>query len=251
MATLSRDGVLVVKREVPLATARECLVSRHALDGFLTALHITLDHPSSYQLNSDVQRYFYALDLDKAIGNTMQGCRQCSSLKKFPHVSSEQSTSDQRECVGYLYAADVFRRERQYILAIREYTVAALVENELRETLTDAILQWCLCLCPLEGPPVVIWTDSAPGFAANVNDELLSHHHITLELGRTKNVNKGPVAERAIQELEEEILRLDLLCHAVSPVILSIAVARLNARLRSRGLSVKEMWTHRDQFSHK
>ena len=185
----------------------------------------------------------------------MQGCHQCSSLKKFPQVSSEQSTSDPPECVGYLFAADVLRHERQYILIIREYvtsyTVAALVENERRETLRDAILQLCLCLCPLEGPPVVIRTDSAPGFAANVNDELLSHHHITLELGRTKNVNKGPVAERAIQELEEEILRLDLLCHAVSPVILSIAVARLNARLRSRGLSVKEMWTHRDQFSHK
>ena len=37
----------------------------------------------------------------------------------------------------------------------------------------------------------------------------------------------------------------------MSPVALSIAVARLNARLKNRGLSAKEMWTQRDQCSHK
>ena len=31
---------------------------------------------------------------------------------------------------------------------------------------------------------------------------------------------------------------------------LSVAIARLNSRIRSRGLSAREMWTQRDQFSN-
>ena len=35
----------------------------------------------------------------------------------------------------------------------------------------------------------------------------------------------------------------------MTPVTLSVATATLNSRLRSRGLSAREMWTQRDQFS--
>ena len=59
---------------------------------------------------------------------------------------------------------------------------------------------------PLDGPYAVIRTDPAPGFKALVNDQLLNRRRISIELGRSKNVNKNPVAERAIQELEDEIL---------------------------------------------
>ena len=48
-------------------------------------------------------------------------------------------------------------------------------------------------------------TDPAPGFQALYNDTLLKKHRITVEIGRVKNRIKNPVAERAIQELEEEI----------------------------------------------
>ena len=72
-----------------------------------------------------------------------------------------------------------------------------------------------------------------------------------LELGRAKNPNKNPVAERAIQELEEELLRQDPHGEPISPTLLAVATARLNTRIRSRGLSAREIWTHRDQFTNK
>ena len=46
----------------------------------------------------------------------------------------------------------------------------------------------------------------APEFVPLVDDSLLREHHICVEIGRVKNINKNPVAEKAIQELEGEIV---------------------------------------------
>ena len=96
---------------------------------------------------------------------------------------------------------------------------------------------------PMDGPPAIIRTDPAPGFKALVNDTSLHQHRITLELGHAKNPNKNPVAERAIQELEFELLRQEPRGGAVSSLTLAVATAALNSRIRSRGLSSREMWT--------
>ena len=96
----------------------------------------------------------------------------------------------------------------------------------------------------------VIRTDPTPGFRALINDKLLHRHRSTLEVGRAKNPNKNPVAEKAVQELECELLRQDPLGGAVLSLTLSIATAAVKSRVRSRGLSSREMWTQRDQFTN-
>ena len=123
------------------------------------------------------------------------------------------------------------------------------LEDERHQTLRDAIVKLCLELRPMDGPSAVIRTDPAPGFKALVNDALLKKHRITIELGQAKNPNKNLVAERAVQELETE-LRQEPLGGAVSPLTLAVATSALNSRIRSRGLSSREMWTQRDQFSN-
>ena len=151
------------------------------------------------------------------------------------------------------FAADVIKRNRQLILVLREcvtsFTSSTLIDDERHQTLRDALIRLCIELRPLDGPPAVIRSDPAPGFNALTNDELLRQHRITLEIGRTKNINKNPVAEKAVQELEMELLRQDPLNGTVTPLSLSAATATLNSRIRSRGLSAREMWTQRDQFS--
>ena len=95
LVSISRDGLLVVKRDEPFAASRECIViPRSVVDGFLTALHVKLDHPSRHQMKLISQRYFFALDLDKALDRCSQRSRLCSSLKKVPSTLVEQSTSD-------------------------------------------------------------------------------------------------------------------------------------------------------------
>ncbi len=73
---------------------------------------------------------------------------------------------------------------------------------------------------------------------------------MTLEIGRVKNVNKNAAAEKAVAEVEEELRRQASDGISVTPLGLSLAISRLNSRLRQRGISAPEMWTYRDQFSN-
>ena len=128
------------------------------------------------------------------------------------------------------------------------YTSGVSLEDERHEKLRDAIVKLCLELRPMDGLPAVIRTDPAPGFKALVDDPLLKKHRITIELGQAKNPNRNPLAQRAVQELETELLRQEPLGGAVSALTLAVATSTLNSRIRSRGLSSREMWTQRDQF---
>ncbi|XP_078384150.1 LOW QUALITY PROTEIN: uncharacterized protein LOC144666624 [Oculina patagonica] len=255
VASISSDGLLVVKKTEPLAPSRDCIiVPRQVLDGLLTALHLRLSHPSSLQLKKVVSRYFFALDLDKAIERVSLGCHSCAALRHAPHAVIEQSTSDPPAAVGVSFAADILKQSRQLILVLREcvtsYTSTLLVVDEKHGTLRDGLIQLCVGLRPLDGPNAVIRCDPAPAFRALVSDQLLLQHKISLEIGRVKNQNKNPVAEKAIQELEHELLRLQPEGGPVSPRTLSVATANLNSRIRSRGLSAREMWTQRHQFTN-
>ena len=252
VATIASDGLLVVKRNEPLAPARECIIiPRPVLPGLLTALHIQLDHPSCHQLKLMTRRYFYALDMDKSVDQVSSSCHHCASLRKIPTTMVEHSTEDPPNSVSIAFAADIMKRNRQCILIVREsitsFTAATIIDNERRETIRDALVQLCLQLRPLDGPSAVIRTDSAPGFASLVNDALLTKYRLRIETGRIKNPNKNPVAERAIQEVEEELLHQD---PSVTPMVLSVVTARLNSRIRARGLSAQEMYTQQDQFTN-
>ena len=255
VASIGKDGLLVVKRNEPFTPSRECIIiPRSVLPGLLTALHIKLEHPSSYQLKQVAHRYFYALDMDSTIEDVTTSCHQCSSMKKIPHTLIEQSTSDPPEVIGTNFAADVMHRNRQLILVLREcvssYTVASLIENEQHTSLRDALISMCINLRPLDGPVAVIRTDPGPGFLRLVDDPLLQQYRISLEIGRVKNTNKNPVAEKAIQELENELLRQEPSGGHVSSLTLTIATCHLNSRIRHSGLSAREIWTQRDQFSN-
>ena len=202
-----------------------------------------------------MKRFFYATDMDKAIDSITSACSQCSALQKIPQFVIEQSTSDPPETVGSTFAADVMKREKQLIFIMREcassYTTAHIIEDERAETLRTAVIQSCIELRPLNGPFVVVRTDPAPGFQALVNDKTLHSHRISIELGRFKNANKNPVAERAVQEVREHILKIDPTAHAVSSLVLSLAVASVNSTIRQCGLSAREILTQRDQFNNR
>ena len=151
----------MVKRNEPFTPSRECIIIPcSVLSGLLTALHIKLEHPSSYQLKQVAHRYFYALDMNSTIENVTTSCNQCSSMKKIPHTLTEQSTSDPPEVIGTNFAADVMHQNRQLILVLKEcvssYTVASLIEDEQHTSLRDALISVCINLRPLDRPTAVI-----------------------------------------------------------------------------------------------
>ena len=253
VATIAGDGLLVVPQQEVLSGSRECIiVPRQILNGLVMALHLQLDHPSAHQLQKVMRRSFFALDLDRCIKTTTELCHQCAALRQIPKTVVEQSTGYPPAAVGVTFSADVIRRNRQIIIVLREsvtsYTLACFIDNEQHPTLREAIIKLTKSFTPLAGPPAVICTDPGTGFCALTNDDLLSHHRVHVEIGRHKNTNKNPEAERAVQELEAEILKQDPLGGAITDLTLTLAVSRLNKRIRGRGLSSWEMWTHRDMY---
>lgn len=252
--TIAKDGLLVVPQMEPFSAVKERIVVPHkVLPGLLTALHIKLNHPSQFQLKQIASRYFYALDLDTSIRITNTNCQTCTSLQKMDCVPSPATTSDPPPTLGISFATDVLKRFCQNILILREtvtsYTTACLVESETHNDLRNGLIRLCLGLRPLDGPVATIRADPAPGFVKLVNDTILTDHRLSLEIGQIKNKNKNPVAEKAVQELEEELLKLDRDIKQVTEASLCVAISNLNSRIRASGLSSREMWTQRDQFT--
>jgi len=255
VTSIAKDGLLIVRRCDPLLPPAELIVvPRSVLDGLVTALHIKLDHPSRHQLQLVLKRHFYALDLSKSVDNASDSCHTCAALKKFPDTLTKQSSEDPPVAVGMSFAADVLKRSRQLILVVREtvtsFTVACLVDDEKRDTLRDGLARLLVELHPLDGPNAIVRVDPVPGFVALRDDDVLQQLNISVEIGRVKNVNKNPVAEKAIAELEDELLRQEPGGGPMSRLKLALAVARLNSRIRSIGLSSREIWTQRSQFTH-
>ena len=249
------DGVLVVKRSLLFVPVIEAIiVPRSVLDCLLTALHIKLNHPSRHQFQIVLQSQFFALDMNDAISRVTSACHTCASLLSFPPSLVSQSFDDPPEVVGVSFAADVIKRHRQSILVLREcttsFTASCLIPDERHDTLRDALTRLIIGLHPLDGPSAIVRVDPATGFASMSSNDSLKHLNVTIEVGRVKNRKKNPVAEEAVRELEEELIRQEPGGRPVSEVGLAIATARLNSRLRFCGLSSRELWTQRNQFTH-
>jgi len=71
----------------------------------------------------------------------------------------------------------------------------------------------------------VIRVDPVPGFVSLKNTNALQLLNSSIKVGRVKNTNKNPVAERAVLELEEELLRQEPGGGPVTELGLAIATA--------------------------
>ena len=253
--SLSSDGLLVVAHTDALSPSREAIVvPEEILPGLLSALHLRLNHPSQTELAKVVRRYFWAINLDSAIATTSTSCHLCASLSKVPKSLIPQSSSDPPDSVGTNFGVDVMRRERQAILVVREYvsafTWSTILPTERGDDLRASLVMLIQDVVPLDGPNAVVRADNAPGFKNLVDDAYLKDNRISIDLGRVKNPNKNPVAERAVQELEHEILRVHRAAGPLSSLMLHKATASLNSRIRTDGLSAREVLLQRDQFTN-
>ena len=249
--TISGDGLLVIRETSPLrGYVERVVIPKHALMGLITAIHIKFCHPSSFQLKRLISRYFFALNLDKAVNEVTTSCHTCLALRSFPKTLIPQSTSEPPEILGHSFALDVMKRWKQCVVILREtvssYTLTSLCESETAPDLGDAIGTLCAELKPL-GSTCKIRIDAAPGLVALFNRNTLGQFGISLEKGRENNINKNPVAEKAVEELGAEILKVQPDGGPISR--LTLATANLNSRLRQGGLSARDIWTQRDQIT--
>jgi hypothetical protein len=197
-------------------------------------------------------RYFYALDTDQYIQTVTSNCPQCAALATLPQEVTKFSTSSAPPTgPGISFACDVMRRAKQKVLVLRDYfssyTKAILISSEDKAVLRDALVEISADIKISSG--VTIRVDGAPAFQALVDDPTLTRHGLSLVIGRLKNINKNPVGEKAVQELEAEMKKAFPEGGPISPSSLAVVVATLNSRIRNRGLSAKEILFQRDNDS--
>ena len=246
-----KKGILIVRKQDPFVGHRNLIFCPSGIaHGLITALHLCLSHPSRSQMLKVFNRYFYTISAARVIDEVSNSCDICLALKKVPKELFEQ-TSSQPPChPGRSMAADVICRAGQKILVVRDtltsFTAATFIQNETASEYRDAIM---MCTLPMKSEISNVRVDCAPGLRALEFDVNLKSMGICLDFGRTKNINKNPVAEKANQELELEILKLDPSGKPISAITLTKAVCVLNTRIRHMGLSSKEMLFGRDQIS--
>ena len=91
--------------------------------------------------------------------------------------------------------------------------------------------------------------DGATALHSLIADRDLQRENIALEPGQIKNCNKNPIAEKGIQELEDELKHEYSDGGPVTNSTLALVTATLNMRLCSRGLSAKEIVYQRDNIA--
>ena len=85
-ALITNDGLIVVRESKPFKhLVDRIVVPRSVSTGLLMALHIQCSHPTSYQLKSIFNRYFFAVGIDSLISIVSNGCQQCNAVKDVPH----------------------------------------------------------------------------------------------------------------------------------------------------------------------
>ena len=252
--TVARDGLLVVKQSQPFLPQSELIViPLRLLHGLITSLHITLSHPTAHQLTNVFNRCYYSLNVNDCVSNVVKSCSQCQALETIPKELVQQCSSIPPTVPLLVYAADILRRCKQYIFALRDtfssFTIAQIYENENQNTLRTALIVSISSLRANPQTSVEVRVDNAPGFKSLKNDADLTKYKITLDFGRVHNKNKNPVVEKGIRELSSEILRVHPEGGPLSCSQLAVVVNQLNARIRNRGLSAWEILNQRNQYT--
>ena len=252
--TIGKDGLLVVSQTVPFLPTRELIVvPQHVLPGILTSLHLHFNHPSTSQLQKIFHCVFFALNADIAISSVFSSCTHCQSLLTLPKELHLQSTSVPAAFPSIDFACDIMRRNKQYVFVLRDtfssFTSMMLLPNEDHISLHKALLLTVSAQRASPQTPVVVRVDNAPGFQSLRHDTLLQKHHISLDFGRVKNINRNPVAEKAVRELGSEILRFNPDLVELTDETLALITSQLNSRIHNCGLSAWEILRQWDQCS--
>ena len=96
---------------------------------------------------------------------------------------------------------------------------------------------------------VQVRVDNQSGMVALVNDKVLKKLNIEIIPGDPKNVNKNPVAERAVREIEDEILKIQSSDREITQSILAQSTMAVNNKIRYTGFTANELFTNTNSLT--
>ena len=251
---VDKDGLLYAERTTPDFKKKKVhVIPKHLGKAVVFAQHIALNHCKKSQMKLFTDRNMYLLQAAKIIKEAIKSCHLCLAadnlIKEPPIFSSETVPSHP----GSNLVADVMKHSKQNILVAVDdatgYVLSCVVKSEQAPDLAHGLAQLVL---PFRlGPQAVVRVDRARGLAKAKSSPLLTKFNINLDLGDAKNKNSCAIVDKAIQELEMELKRLNPNNDKLSDTTLLIATHYLNSKLRpsKNNLSSKEVLLMRDQFS--
>lgn len=126
---------------------------------------------------------------------------------------------------------------------LSSFTITKIIPDEVKTTLRSVLLETTADLKSHNG--CTIRVDGAAAFQSLLNDQMLQTNGVQLELGRMKNHNKNPVAEKAIQELEKELKRAHPDAASLTPSQLALVTATLNTNYETEDLLQRKFYSNR------
>ena len=254
---VSSDGLVTISASDPFGNFHEAIsVPTRFFPGLIHALHIRLDHPSKPQLQKLVSRYFYSPGQARITDEVCDSCVTCTSLRKLPKELFSESTTA-TETFGSSFSADVIKKDCQLVFVCREklsqFTTSKIISDETADCLRDCVVSAVIEFIPENGATIQV--DCATGFQKlasewSMDGSILKKLGIMIDLGRTHNVNKNPIAENCVKEFLKERLRLSPSGGQITEIERAQITKNMNSRIRERGLTAKEMAFNRDQISN-
>ena len=251
------DGLITVTHvDMDRGNTQAISVPSDMYPGLIQALHLKLNHPSKAQMQRVSSRYFYSPGHTRIMEEISNNCSVCASLKQLPAELFSEITVE-NETFASNFSADVIKREGQKILLCREklsqFTITCIITDETADSLREALVSSTVEMIPATGTTIQV--DEAPAFQtlkfeSESNGSVLKKLGISVDLGRTFNKNKNPVAENAIKEFHKECLRLNPSGGQITEIDRARITKTMNSRIRTRGYSAKEIAFQRDQNSN-
>ena len=201
-------------------------------------------------------RYFYSPGQLRIIDEVFDNCVTCTSLRKLPKEIFSESTSA-TPTFGSSFSADVIKKDHQLIFVCREklsqFTTSKIISEETADCLRDTVVAAVIEYIPENGAKIQV--DCAPAFQklaseCSMNGSILKKLGIIVDLGRTLNVNKNPIAENCVKEFLKERLRLSPHGGPISELERAQITKNMNSRIREREFTAKEIAFNRDQISN-
>ena len=249
---INSSGLVTVTHPDNSGTTRNLIVVPSPLfPGLVTSIHLRLQHPTKHQMNKFLGQYFFCPGSSTMVGECVDNCYTCISLKSIPPALFSEATT-QPETFGTRFSVDVMKRNGQNILflveVLTQFCWIKLVDSERSEDILKAIVE---CISPYISPSgAVIRSDGAPAFQSLVVNSrdypVLARLNLHFELGHSQHVNKNPYAEMTIKEGHLAINKSAP--NSMMDVLTLADVARsLNSKIRSSGYTSWEMLTRRSE----
>lgn len=220
------------------------------LDSILTMLHLKANHATKYQLDKVFQRYFFCPGLSERIDKLLEECHLCQSLKNAPNVKTTDLSPEPTH-PGTHMNIDVMKRNRQNIVVnvdiFSNYVTSCIMPSESKTDMKQAIIQ---LVTPIRhSGNVQVKTDKASAFKSLKEDTDLQRINITITNTLHFNKNANCEVDKAIQELQHELIKLVDPSDQITSTDLARATTILNSRLRNRNLSASEVHFCRDSYT--